>query len=225
MNERDALNSRLKEKHKKWHRKIRELLELSPDSKDDINCDFDVLLEFWSIPKKDLINVFSEINGIEDIFSEIIDFTQSKILKGKAFKDYETLVKSNIQKTIKKLSNYVDTHDIEKMPIKIEKGDWQEDYNKSKYLMSLTENFDDALYDEILQKGGELKHALAYFLSEPLYRISTSYLPVYYFNWKLTGASDDLNPYKYLFELSRDYDTNVMICENEIKVYANNYFE
>ena len=111
------------------------------------------------------------------------------------------------------------------MPIKIENGDFYSDYKKFEYLTSITENYDDEIYDEILKNGGELKYSLALFLSEPIYRISTSYLPVHYFKWKLTGLKDNLNPYKYLFELYKNYGTDVFICDNKIKVYTNNYFE
>ncbi|NMH89622.1 hypothetical protein [Flavivirga algicola] len=222
---RESLNSRVKKRHKKWHSEIRTLLELPLDFQNEISCDFDVLFDFWEIPKKDLANVFSEVNGIEEIMDEIIAFKKSKILKNKEFVDFKELAVSNIRKTIDRLSDHIDTSSLYKIPIKIENGDFHTDYKKVGFLIDITESYSDILYDEILQKGNELKYSLALFLSEPIYRLSTSYFPVHYFQWKLIGQNDNLNPYKYLFELLKDYGSDVFICEEEIKIYTNNYFE
>lgn len=221
----NALNSRVKEKHQEWHRKIRALLKLSPETESDINCDFDILFDFWKIPKKELLNVFSEIGGLGEIFKEIIDFTTSKKLEDKDFKNYEKLVRLNVTKTIERLSHCTDTSHLDKMDIEFEKGDFHEDFNQSKCLENVTADLDFKIYNEILSKEGELKYSLALFLSEPLYRISTSHLPVYYFNWKLINDSKSPNPYKYLFELFKNYETDVFVSENTIKVYANNFFK
>lgn len=201
--------------YKKWQIEWRKIMGFDPNTDSEYDSDFDIHFGLWDLDKDKLHECFSILPFGEEMYSRVISRLEKD--KSKAFKD--EYLQELAETALLRLTSYINSPELKNAKIRIVRGN-EED--RLRFLMnadSIAQELQDDLCNLIKQKSGEQAYAAYFFLTEPLYRMSSYYEPVNWVLWSLTGIqnNDPFEPIYRLWELN----CQIVVDDEGILIFHN----
>lgn len=194
--ERREKNARTREQHRIWQNEWREVMGKPVDVEVEPRCDFDLHFDIWNLDKKKFLELFSSFpKGIE-IGNKAYDLRNGLIEEFNVALNKEEII-AETQKVIEAIQKVAYSKELNNSEIV---------YRRGKEIMDTDVNFSEMIIDvipmnDIINKEfGEDGCNAYYFLSEPMYRMQSSYIPSYWVLWSLANK-EDINPFNSLLKL------------------------
>lgn len=207
----------MQEQQKIWQNEWRQIMGKPINVDTDIDSDFDLQFDIWELEKDQFFQLFES-------------FPKGKKIAEKAYFLHnenggyldKTLTKDEILKearnTIELIQKVCPSEELKNPKISFFSGDHDQRIETLGESDIVSIHVDDEISTFIKNASGEKAYEAYFFLTEPFYRISTSYIDVYWILWELTGFGDDLNPYTPLLKLEYN-DCDVAITNDGVIIF------
>lgn len=201
--------------YKKWQIEWRKIMGFDPNTDSEYDSDFDIHFGLWDLDKDKLHECFSILPFGEEMYSRVIIRLEKD--KSKAFKD--EYLQELAETALLRLTSYINSPELKNVKIRIVRGNEEDRLRLLMNADSIAQELQDDLCDLIKQKSGEQAYAAYFFLTEPLYRMSSYYEPVNWVLWSLTGIqnNDPFEPIYRLWELN----CQIVVDDEGILIFHN----
>ncbi len=205
----------MKDTCKKWQSDWRKIMGFDPITDSEYDSDFDIHFGLWELEKDKLHECFSILPFGEKMYSRVI--CQLEQDKNNANND-DYLLQLAVT-AISRLTSYINSPELENAKIRIVRGNEEDRIRLLMNADPIAQELQDDLCDLIQQESGEQAYFAYFFLTEPLYRMSSYYEPVYWVLWALTGIpnNDPFEPIYRLWELN----CQIVIDDEGILIFHN----
>lgn len=207
----------MKEQHKIWQKEWRQILGEPTDVDIDVDSDFTLHFDLWQPENK------------QHFFQFFENFPKGKEIAERAYQlrwgaPDELDEKLNDEQILEEINRAIDIlqqlqpmEELNSPEITFEKGNDDLRMELLSSADSISIEVDDEFSTFVKNETGKLGYEAYFFLSEPMYRLQSSYTPSHWILWSLTGL-EELNPYTPLLKLSNN-NCDVAITENGVLVF------
>ncbi|MDC6367689.1 MULTISPECIES: hypothetical protein [Flavobacteriaceae] len=206
----------MKEQHKIWQNEWRQIMGKTIDVDVEPDCDFDLHFDIWDLEKKDFFKLFERfVNGAE-IAQRAYQLRWGDLGDlNKKMTDEELIQQTKM--TIEILQKIQPSDELIDPKIIIKKGDDKLRLDLLSHADSISSEVDDEFSTYVKKSTGDLGHNAYFFLKEPMYRMSSSYIPCNWILWCLTDYHN-LNPYTPLLKMEYN-GCDVALTNDGVLIY------
>lgn len=207
----------MKEQHKIWQKEWRKILGEPTDVDIDVDSDFTLHFDIWQPENKECFFQFFEL------------FPKGKEIAERAYQlrwgaTDELDEKLTEEQIVKEANRAIDIlqqlrpiQALNNPEITFQAGDHDLRMDLLSSADSISIEVDDEFSTFVKNETGKLGYEAYFFLSEPMYRLQSSYIPSHWILWSLTGL-DELNPYTPLLKLSNN-NCDVALTEGGVLIF------
>ncbi|ADY28757.1 hypothetical protein [Cellulophaga lytica] len=207
----------MKKQYKIWQNEWRQIMEKPINVEVDPKCDFDLHFDIWELDKNKFIELFNSFPKGTEIGNNAYNLRNGLIEEFNQKLNKEEII-SETQKAINDLQKIAYSEELNNPKIIFRTGNSMSDLTDINYSEMISIEIDDQIYDFIKKGTGEIGNNAYHFLSEPMYRMRSSYVPSRWILWTLTDINH-INPYKSLLKLENNNCSVFLIDDGGILIF------
>ncbi|WP_420573265.1 hypothetical protein [Kordia sp.] len=204
------------EQHKIWQNEWRKIMGKPINVDIEPNCDFDLHFDIWDLEKDLFFKLFEKFPRGNQIAQRAYQLKWGDLGElNKKLTDEELIQQTKI--IVEVLQKIQPSDDLIDPKIVFKKGGNELRLELLSQADPISIELDDEFSTFVKKSTGNEGYNTYFFLSEPLYRLSSSYTPCNWILWCLTDYQD-LNPYTLLLNMKYN-GCDVALTENEVLIY------
>ncbi|WP_405396588.1 hypothetical protein [Maribacter sp. Asnod2-G09] len=207
----------MKKQHKIWQNEWRQIMGKPVNVDVEVDCDFDLHFDIWDLDKTKFLELFKSFpKGIEignnafNLRNALIEEFNQKLNKDQIIS--ETL------KAIEDIQSIAFTDELKNPNILFRTGKSISDITDLNYSERISIEIDDRMSAFIKKGTGENGYNAYHFLSEPMYRMSSSYIPSHWILWTLAN-SINVNPFSSMLKLESNNCNVFSIIDGGVLIF------
>ena len=189
----------MKEQYKIWQNEWRQIMGKPINVDVEINCDFDLHFDIWELDKTKFLELFNSFPKGMEIGNNAYNLRNGLIKEFKQKLNKDEIISETL-KAIKDIREIAYTEELNNPNIFFRTGRSISDINDLNYSERISIGIDDQMHDFIKKGTGENGCNAYHFLSEPLYRMRSSYIPSHWLLWELANINK-VNPFSSMLKL------------------------
>lgn len=186
-------------------------VEIEPD------CDFDLHFDIWELEKERFFKLFEPFPKGQEIAKKAFQLRSGNEMGLTTKLNSEDQLLAEAKESINRIQRLFPSEELVKPQISIQYGDNKRRLDVLNGMDPISIDVDDQLPILIKKANGEKAYHAYFFLSEPLYRISSSYIPSNWILWTLTELPE-MNPYAPLLKLNNS-KCDVMLHNEGVLIF------
>jgi hypothetical protein len=207
----------MKKQHKIWQNEWRQIMGKPINVDVEVDCDFDLHFDIWDLDKTKFLELFKSFpKGIEignnafNLRNGLIEEFNQKLNKDQIIS--ETL------KAIKDIQSIAFTDELNNPNILFRTGKSISDITDLNYSERISIEIDDRMSAFIKKGTGENGYNAYHFLSEPMYRMRSSYITSHWILWTLAD-SNNVNPFSSMLKLEANNCNVFSIVDGGVLIF------
>ena len=207
----------MQEQQKIWQKEWRQIMGKSINVDIEPDADFDLQFDIWELEKEQFFRLFESFPKGKEIAEKayLLNNENGGYLDNALTKDE---IFTEVRNAIEIIQQISPSEELKNPKISFFSGDDNQRVELLNEADILSINVDDEISTFIKNASGQKGYDACFFLTEPFYRISTSYIDVNWILWGLTDFGDDLNPYTPLLKLEYN-NCDVAITNDGVIVF------
>lgn len=186
----------------------------------DPDCDLDLHFDIWDLEKDLFFKLFEKFPKSQELAERayLLRWGELGELNNKLSSEEELIQEA--KKSIQSIYNLFPSDELKNPKIVVKYGNDKLRLELLSKAGSISTEVDDELCDLIEKANGENGYNAYFFLSEPMYRLSSSYIPSNWILWTLTDRTD-IDPYTPLLKLYYN-DCDVALTNDGVLIFKLN---